>query len=200
MLSRQNDKAELWRIGETGAAVEVRKLAPDGFYRAFAGAGRYLFIATDKSVWRSDGTTNGTLLLSEKPPTCPFATTGETAFWFSFDQNAGYTLWRSDGTPAGTQAVITLPYASQCSTAAIGGKVYFTGFDAAHGKELWVSDGTAAATHLAQDIMPDTSSSDPAELTVAGEHIFFSASSPNHGRELWAIGPHVAPRRRSVGR
>jgi ELWxxDGT repeat protein len=72
------------------------------------------------------------------------------------------------------------------------GTIYFAGslFDV-NGTELWRSDGTAAGTVLTADINPGFFSSSPADLTVAGGHLFFSADDGVHGRELW--DPPISP-------
>jgi ELWxxDGT repeat protein len=71
--------------------------------------------------------------------------------------------------------------------AALDGHVYFRGFDPEHGAEPWISDGTNGGTHLLTDLYPGTKGSDPQDLTAAGNHLFFSAETPDRGRELWAI-------------
>lgn len=81
------------------------------------------------------------------------------------------------------------------SLVACGNNNYYTGFDADHGWELWQSDGTAAGTRLTADIYPGPQSSNPQELTLAGSRLFFSADSPNIGRELWALPPQVVRHR-----
>ncbi len=65
------------------------------------------------------------------------------------------------------------------------GALLFTAHEAAHGTELWRSDGTSAGTVLLKDISPGAGVSNPAYLTVAGDHLFFSAYEPTHGNELW---------------
>jgi ELWxxDGT repeat protein len=103
-------------------------------------------------------------------------------------------MWRTDGTVAGTKSLALMQPPSNdrggCSRVVVhGDNAYFSGWDAAHGWELWQSDGTAAGTRLNTDIYPGTESSSPQELTLAGSHLFFSAASPNIGRELWAVSP-----------
>jgi len=61
---------------------------------------------------------------------------------------------------------------------------YFTASDPLHGRELWCTDGTPAGTRLVADIETGTIGSDPAELTVAGSHLFFVATRGGQ-RELW---------------
>lgn len=55
----------------------------------------------------------------------------------------------------------------------------------AHGLELWRSDGTETGTSLLKDTTPGVNGSDPAQLTVAGKYVFFSAHVPGLGYEVW---------------
>src|SRR5262249_12923831 len=59
------------------------------------------------------------------------------------------------------------------------------------GTEIWVSDLTSPGTHPAQDINPGAAGSMPTELTVVRGRLFFAATDPTHGRELWVIKHHI---------
>jgi Ca2+-binding RTX toxin-like protein len=48
-----------------------------------------------------------------------------------------------------------------------------------------MSDGTAQGTHLAHDIYPGPNGSNPSQLTVVNDRLFFTADDAVHGRELW---------------
>ena len=66
---------------------------------------------------------------------------------------------------------------------------YFVAFDPAHGRELWASDGTESGTRLVKDIRngPGSGLSKfSSVLTVAGHTLYFIATTPRQGRELWA--------------
>ncbi len=121
------------------------------------------------------------------------------------------SLMKTDGTPAGTVVLkagrSTTPPVIQ-SAQRIGGRIFFT--DGATGTELWVSDGTSvgttqllkeptgtriesltpggsalAGTVLVTDLWPGSVGSMPAHLTTVGNRLFFSASDPDLGNELW---------------
>jgi ELWxxDGT repeat protein len=72
----------------------------------------------------------------------------------------------------------------------IGGVLVFTAADdGVNGQELWASDGTAAGTVLLRDINPGPAGASITGLTVVtnmfGPRVFFVATDPTHGRELW---------------
>ena len=68
----------------------------------------------------------------------------------------------------------------------LNGLVYFTGDDPFSGEELWVSDGTPEGTTI-YDLWPGVSSSNPTNLVVFEDELYFSAADEAHGRELWKV-------------
>ncbi|NVJ16948.1 hypothetical protein HV826_22720 [Myxococcus sp. AM010] len=52
--------------------------------------------------------------------------------------------------------------------------------------ELWRSDGTTSGTTRVKDIYPGTVPSQPTNLTVVKDRLFFVADDGVHGRELWS--------------
>jgi ELWxxDGT repeat protein len=144
-------------------------------------------------LWTSDGTSAGTFLVKETSEVGLVSYAGKIFF------SDGTSLWSSDGTAAGTTIVksdakANLYGQSEYSTAVVGGKLIFSGYDDVNGSELWVTDGTAAGTTLLKDLAPGSStaweytqpdSSYPSGFTVVGSTVFFVASNPQSGRELW---------------
>ena len=63
-----------------------------------------------------------------------------------------------------------------------------------HGSEMWRSDGTKANTALLIEQEPGADGSEPGELTTSGPLLYFAASTPSAGEELWAVLP------RGIGR
>src|SRR4051794_4736676 len=105
-----------------------------------------LYFNANRSVWKSDGTPGGTVLLKEFPvlpqdPTVFTAVNGTILF----NDYVGYGgLWRTDGTPAGTVLVKGVGVWSQPNPSnrmpVAGGRAFFEGRDADSGSELWASD------------------------------------------------------------
>jgi ELWxxDGT repeat protein len=136
-----------------------------------------------------------------------------TLFFVADDGVHGGELWVSDGTLAGTHLVQDINPLITCDSlgsnpgsgshpcgskpehlANVNGTLYFAANDGTHGHELWRSDGTPEGTVLVKDIMPGSSSADPAYMTVLGGNRFlFSAYDDSYGRELWGYDPDAPP-------
>ena len=65
----------------------------------------------------------------------------------------------------------------------IGGITFFAAHNGANGIELWKSDGTVAGTTMLE-LAAGGSSTQPTEITVAGNRVFFLGWTPGFGREL----------------
>ena len=111
-----------------------------------------------------------------------------SVYFFADDGSHGTELRKSDGTktgtgmvkdlnpgPSGSIAATPQSFTPQIMQVTADGEVLFTASDGVSGVELWRTDGTAAGTQLVQDIAPGPSSSNPANITVAGSYVFFSA-------------------------
>jgi ELWxxDGT repeat protein len=170
---------------------------------------------TGSELWVSNGTAEGTQLLKDINPGAnyyglpvssgahDFTELDGKLFFTANDGATGRELWVSDGTAEGTQLLKDInpggfngsPYSSDASNLTIAGDLlFFTADDDVTGTELWVSDGTAEGTQLFQNINPgflvnDSTrlnlSSDPRNLSVVGDQLFFTADDGVNGRELW---------------
>jgi len=107
-----------------------------------------------QSVWRTDGTPEGTAVLVPRTshPMALARLGGEAAIWLAIPTTTGFLseLWLTDGTPAGTRKQLDLPPGTNMSgLAAVAGRLWF--YDWVEGAEPtmrpWVSDGTPAGTH-----------------------------------------------------
>ncbi|QSQ26094.1 hypothetical protein JY651_14700 [Pyxidicoccus parkwayensis] len=89
----------------------------------------------------------------------------------------------TDGGPP----VLVGDFASTGEMRALSGKLLFAASTDMDGMdmELWRSDGTAKGTKRVKDIRVGEEGSLPAELTVLGSHLYFSADDGLRGREVW---------------
>jgi trimeric autotransporter adhesin len=208
-VSDLNDAAfDLWRTDGSGT-VRVRHF--EGLDRApslmWSVGGKLLFmLQRSGELWRSDGTSAGTVKVSKVPvPYCAnvrdYAIMDGVLYWISGDPV--FELWRSDGTEAGTYPAngVNVPTEQECAShpiIAVSKRLFFTAPDPVHGYELWTSDGTSSGTHILADMNPGSASSGPTWFGVIGTTLFLDSYDGVRGRELWAYDLTERPRHRAV--
>lgn len=148
----------------------------------------------NKTLWKSDGTTNGTEFIKVINPSGnwsmenAFFNFQNTLYMNAYDTINGYELWSSDGTTSGTSIIKNIAPNSWSSAPTefieMNSKLFFSVDDNAHGRELWSSDGTPGGTKLLLDIN-NARESNIEQLTKVNNRLFFSAKSVNEGDELW---------------
>ncbi|HSK79857.1 MAG TPA: ELWxxDGT repeat protein, partial [Thermoanaerobaculia bacterium] len=207
---------ELWKSDGTAAGtVLVKDVFPGSgnpFTQGTPGGlldvnGVVYFAANDgvhgQELWKSDGTTAGTLLVKDVNPgpesshPRPWAANGDTLLFSANDGTHGREPWVSDGTDAGTLLLEDVHPGTADSSgsgspetdgrdalAAPGGGFLFRAEDDTHGYELWITDGTPAGTALLKDIHP-AGGSNPTNLSALGPAVYFAASDGANGTELW---------------
>ena len=165
---------------------ETVGILPTSNVSSLVAVGSQLFFVIDRdlptaALWRSDGSAAGTgrVLAGNAAD----LTAVGARLYFRRRDPAGDTLWISDGTAAGTREVAPL---APSGLTAVGDTLYFAASDDA-GAELWQSDGTAAGTTRVADLVPGPDGAAPADLTAACGRLFFTATTPATGRELWAL-------------
>ena len=186
---------ELWRTNGTTTTL-VKDIQPgsgDSYpdnFTEFSGK-LYFDVTTDATGWEmgsTNGTSAGTVVYDMTPGAENSAPQDFTIFqsrlYFS---GPGAALWYTNG----TSDPVEFPYspATAHSLTVMGSQLFFTGSDSDHGRELWVTTGDvtdAAGTAMVEDIQDGSSGSDPMYLTVLGSRIYFSADTPEYGRELWS--------------
>lgn len=159
----------------------MKDIAP----RSFCNINDMMLIIASDGLWKSDGTTEGTVQINAAPSYIdgPFAILGNTAYFKSQMQ-----IWKTDGTETGTVMVMDIPDAYSLGTLVTAGNlVYFlVNFNNSIANKLWKTDGTAAGTSLVKDIDPTSSLSwDPRNLFVFNDNIYFKAGNSAYGTELW---------------
>ena len=193
----------LWKSdGTQEGTVHVSTHGTSASVGSTAVVGGTLYFLTKPSsrssvLWKSDGTT--TERIAEIPgPNAASAfltASGGALYFWAFAEEHGYELWKSDGTEAGTRMLTELNPGMLGAVVTPGPLValgpgeplVFAASDGVSGLELWQTDGTAQGTVRVADIAPGPDSSSPRGLTVAGRHLFFSASRKDTGFELWAL-------------
>jgi len=200
--------SSLWAWNSSSGASQISTAtAAQGFV---ALNGKLLFAASDPTngneLWITDGTAAGTQLLkdinagtSDASPTS-LTVVDNTVFFLARTAAEGQELWKSDGTAAGTTLVKdvvpgTLSSALTALTAFQGYLYFSTANTASLDGELWRSDGTSAGTALFANLNA-ADRSNPSDLTVAGNKLFFWAATSTDGRELFvsdgtAAGTHL---------
>ena len=156
-----NAGTELWKSDGTIAGTSlVKDIFPGG---TNAGSqpqsltnvnGTLFFFARKTSflrfdLWKSDGTTNGTVLVKDfgnevSNYTIPKLTNANGTLFFFAPETAGQTkLWKSDGTTSGTTPVNSTVWTSinAATQANVNGTFFFGGNDGSTGYELWKSNG-----------------------------------------------------------
>ncbi len=169
--------------------------------------GRFIYTADDfgedvSQLWASDGTTAGTVQLTEAPglvdgdPIRALARLGELLLFAASDPEHGQELWVSDGTPAGTRLLANLRPGSASSwpdgITVVGARAFFSADDGIVGRELWATDGTAEGTYRVADLRQGTRSSVPQNLTAIGNRLVFAAADDRYGLEVWSSDGTVA--------
>lgn len=144
-------------------------------------------------IWRTDGTPEGTVLVTEQapgPPAFDEALSVDGALVF----RRGKALWTTDGTPEGTALLAEFATVPRSLTAA-GRRAFFVAPDV--GDELWVTDGTPAGTRPVTDFPgPRAFGVDTPKIKALGNRAYVVAYDAAHGREIWRSNGTPAGTRR----
>lgn len=205
---------ELWRSDGTEAGTFVLKDIRPGSQssdigESFRMGDKVYFFANDgtngRELWMTDGTEAGTQLLKDIYP----GSSGSAYATFMgmvngkalFTANDGvhssgflYEMWVTDGTPEGTQLLKDITPGAESEVrgnakdfATFQKFAFFTsGSVPATNRELWITDGTEAGTQLFLELYPGNTGSNPGDFQIMDNKLFFAATTPQYGRELWS--------------
>ena len=176
--------------------------------RSFLNVGDTLYFSAaatkgfNYELWKSDGTSEGTVLVKEIRPGTgsegsnpqDFSQIDNMLLFAANDGAHGFELWKSDGTAAGTtllkdiRAGVSGGLGSDLSGnwipsslfTHVADELFFVANDG-FGRELWKTDGTASGTVRATDVF--SSNKEPTALTNVGGTLYFGGD----GR-LWKSG------------
>lgn len=202
---------ELWKSDGSSAGTEIVKEIVPGTNGSFsslteqeflASAGDLLYFTIIRSnkteLWKSDGSTAGTLQLKTFDTALASNVSQLTEvngqlFFVGYEPSTGRELWKSDGTPEGTVRLSDIwpgPGDSIGSPGApmlfnVGGTVLFAANHPATGRELWRWDEVGGVA-LVKDAVPGTGSSIAAIVdfllpsyawAVAGGNLYFASNA-----------------------
>lgn len=209
--SGQATGRELWKSDGTFAGTTVVKDIIAGTGSSIADSSpayltvignRLYFVADDgvkgRELWRSDGTSAGTVLVKDINTQAAFSGTQDAdpsdfhpvngkLFFLADDGVSGRELWVSDGSTGGTvrvRDIVSGPGDAGIQDMTVVGDVLcFTADNGVNGREVWLSDGTAAGTQILEDLLPGSASSQPNSLAGIGTTLLFSALDGIIGNE-----------------
>lgn len=193
-------RGKIWMSDGSAAGTRLLPNPPSGYVFGLAGGTEILFAATfegdegPEKLWAVDLTTlaatplsNFTSILPDVDDNLGSVLDDALVFWTA-DENWVYQYWVSDGTPAGTRP---LPDARARSRGGefvtADGQRYFTLCGRALGCELWTMDRLGNDVRLVADLWPGPRGSYPHILTVGEDALWFSATEPSVGGEIWKL-------------
>ncbi len=178
------------RPGSTGSSSQSDSIEGQ---RLFIANDTYVFfVANDgtngNQLWRTDGTTNGTVMISNfSNGAIRFTTTNcaiynnELYFSGSEQSSLGTELYKTDGNTVNLVKDINPAINSSFPNQLIvyNNLLYFAASTLQEGRELWVTNGTTSGTLLAENIYPENpneiNGSDPDNMTLLNGELFFRA-------------------------
>jgi len=198
-------KTELWKSDGTEAGTVMLKdinqgssMGGNSYLRSFFAFNNELYFsayedATDRELWKTDGTVAGTVIVKDINPSGAsnpkeFAILNNELYFVADDGTTGDELWKTDGTEAGTVQVKDINSTDDSNPedlTVFNNKLYFRADNGTTGYELWKTDGTEDGTIQVKDICAGTNDSEPDNFTEYNGILYFSAYDDTYGKELW---------------
>ncbi len=142
------------------------------------------------SLWISNGTSEGTKVISNFAQCCQLTSVGNQLF-FAAAKNPGdaIEIWTSMGSADNTKEIEiegSTEYFQPDNFIALEDKLLFTAYTEKSGRELWISDGTNMGTHQLFDINPGINNTiQLTQFCKFKNEVYFNASDGLNGTELW---------------
>jgi ELWxxDGT repeat protein len=148
------------------------------------------------TLWRSDGTPQGTHPLNVEPAITYIPTlipVGNGLYLVTHRSTGSSELWYTDGAAGTLKRLLALTpsnyYANFSWITVVNNQLFFVADDGVHGPELWRSNGTPEGTIMLKDIIPQTlaniATAYPGPLFEFGDLLYFGANDGVRGQELW---------------
>lgn len=148
-----------------------------------------------QELWKSDGTTAGTIMVKDIYPGAgssgpsSIANINGMLYFEAESPSVGYELWKSDGTETGTVMVKDIypgiGDSGSFNFFELDSIVYFGTDDGTNGGELWKTDGTTAGTVMVKDIYSGSGSGFGEIFINTNGVLYFYADDGINGAELW---------------
>jgi ELWxxDGT repeat protein len=198
------DGRELWVSDGTEAGTQMLKNInpngassnPDNFIVVTSGGVSRLFFVADngthgRELWKSDGTANGTVRISDIAPNAGNAGIGNMTnvggrlhFSAVSGLSTGDRIFRTN--TALTNVETTGGGISNAnSLIAIGSTLFFTQSPQIGGPQLCKLSAGVTTVVKTFDLIPGGQHPVPQKLMAMGSTLFFTAATAQHGRELW---------------
>lgn len=136
-----------------------------------------------RELYRYDGTSAPVLVQDIAPGSASasphnFTIYDNQLFFIAYNNIVGNELWRYDGTQATLVADInngnSAAFFSMDDFIVYNNQLIFSADNGVHGKELWAYDGTQL--NMVEDLYPGIIGSEPKELTIINNKLYFSCS------------------------
>lgn len=160
----------------------------------------YFMSVYNPSLWKSDGTVAGTVLVKALGNdtgyrSTPMKVLGNTLFFKFSNAQYGNEIWKSDGTAAGTVILKDInpgPGSSGLNDdtfTVFNSKLYFmVNMSDSTGDHFWQTDGTEAGTVIVSDsIVPYYWSNLSQYLCVSGSRMYFSTYVDPFNLDFWTF-------------
>ena len=114
-----------------------------------------------------------------------FFQSGNMVYFFADDNNSGRELWKIDTSRASSGATLvkdinsgagdSMELETETEYINFNGNIFFSADNGNNGIELWKTNGFGLGTTIVKDINSGSESSNPAELTLVNNSLYFTA-------------------------